>query len=140
MAHAVRTSTLDRLAPAESEAVRRLVADAAVVDGASALNEAALLALDHAGDVRHVLAPPAGDAGAEAPLRGYAQLAPGDGRAPASWSSTRTPAATTSAPRCSGSCSRWPPARCRCGRWGTPRPRRRSPPGSACGPPGSCWS
>jgi mycothiol synthase len=78
MAHAVRTSTLDRLGPAEVAAVRRLVADAAVVDGASALNEAALLALEHSGDVRHVLALPADDSGAgggAGPV-GYAQLAP----------------------------------------------------------------
>ena len=78
MAHAVPTSTLDRLSPAEADAVRRLVADAAAVDGTSALNEAALLALDHPGDVRHVLAR-AEDAGPGALLRGYAQLAPGDG-------------------------------------------------------------
>ena len=77
MVHAVRTSTLDRLGPVEVAAVRRLVADAAVVDGASALNEAALLALEHPGDgdVRHVLALPAeGDLMSGADLRGYAQL------------------------------------------------------------------
>ena len=81
MAHAVRTSTLDRLEPADADAVRRLVADAAVVDGTSALNEAGLLALDHPGDVRHVLVRPADDAASPGAgsLRGYAQLAPGDG-------------------------------------------------------------
>ncbi len=76
MANAVRTTTLDRLGAAEADAARRLVADAAVVDGASALNEAALLALDHPGDVQHVLALPAdgGDLAAGGFLRGYAQL------------------------------------------------------------------
>ncbi len=79
MALAVRTSTLDRLAPAEADAVRRLVADAAAVDGSSALNEAALLALDHPGSTRHVLALPDEDPtdSSGAPLRGYAQLDPG---------------------------------------------------------------
>jgi len=79
MAHAVRTSTLDRLEPEQVAAVRRLVADAAVVDGSSALNEAALLALEHPGDVRHVLALPAdGEEAATSgtPLLGYAQLSP----------------------------------------------------------------
>ena len=78
MAHAVRTSTLDRLGPDEVAAVRRLVADAAVVDGASALNEAALLALEHPGDgVQHVLALSADDLQPTgAGLVGYAQLAP----------------------------------------------------------------
>lgn len=86
MAPAVSTSTLERLGPEEVAAVRRLVADAAAADGASALNEAALLALEHPGDVVHVLALPA-DAGAVADgtttdgagLRGYAQLERGAG-------------------------------------------------------------
>jgi mycothiol synthase len=79
MANEVRTSTLDRLGAAEVDAVRRLVAEAAVVDGASALNEAALLALEHPGDVQHVLALPAGEAGVAdgASLHGYAQLGRG---------------------------------------------------------------
>ncbi|GAA1426734.1 mycothiol synthase [Microlunatus lacustris] len=78
MAPAVRTPTLDRLTAAEVAAVRRLVADAAVVDGSSALNEAALLALEHPGDVAHVLALPADGGGVAdgTPLLGYAQLAP----------------------------------------------------------------
>ncbi|SDR78192.1 mycothiol synthase [Friedmanniella luteola] len=81
MARSVRTTTLERLDPAHADAVRRLVADAAVVDGASALNEAALLALEHPGDVRHVLALPAdgADVADGAPLRGYAQLERGLG-------------------------------------------------------------
>ncbi len=79
MALAVRTSTLDRLAPEEGDAVRRLVADAATADGASALNEAALLALDHPGGARHVLAlsEDGGPLASGTPLLGYAQLDPG---------------------------------------------------------------
>lgn len=76
MARTLRTSTLDRLSGVEADAVRRLVADAAVVDGGSALNEAALLALEHPGDVQHVLALPAdgADLASGDTLRGYAQL------------------------------------------------------------------
>ena len=79
MPDAVPTSSVDRLGPAETAAVRRLVEESAAVDGFSALNEAGLLALEHGSGVRHHLALPLdgralGDGGT---LRGYAQLDPG---------------------------------------------------------------
>lgn len=84
MASSVRTSTVDRLGPAELQAVRRLVEEAAAADGFTALNEAGLLALEQDGGVRHHLAGLPADvlpsdvrpAGAGT-LRGYAQLSPG---------------------------------------------------------------
>jgi mycothiol synthase len=79
MPDAVPTSPVDRLAPAEAAAVRRLVEESAAVDGFSALNEAGLLALEHGSGVRHHLVLPldgrALDDGGT--LRGYAQLDPG---------------------------------------------------------------
>jgi mycothiol synthase len=70
------TITVDReLDQAAQEAVRRLVADSAAVDGSSGLNESALLHLKHPGDgVRHVQATRARE------LIGYAQLEAGGGQ------------------------------------------------------------
>ena len=79
MADAAPISSVDRLGPVETRAVRRLVEEAAAVDGFSALNEAGLLALEHGSGVRHHLALPAEGRplSGGGTLRGYAQLDPG---------------------------------------------------------------
>jgi len=75
----VPTSVSTRLDTEEVAAVQRLVATAAAQDGFGALNEAALLNLQHPHDrLVHVLARSQdGPAPAAGDLRGYAQLDPG---------------------------------------------------------------